>query len=303
MRATVSILILLVFALRVEAQTYGYSVASGNFEAEANQLVKINLEDGTFEALGYMGDTYSFIEGLAFSPDGKLFGADDSTKTLIRIVPDSGSIFPVRNVQQNLGFGNDPSQFDFGLSFSCDNNLYMVTKSNQGFYRVNPETGISTLIGNTGMSFTALAAWGDELYAIASGANNLYKINRDTGVVSVVGALGSLGAGGVELTNAGLSFDDSGQLWMLMDLRLSDPLNPFPSRVFKIDSQSGAATMVSETLVGVESLAIAPPGGCGNGPIGGPVVRMVPVNNPAALFVIFLLVLSSAFYFRRNKAF
>ena len=303
MRASVSIFLILILALRVEAQTYGYSVASGNFEAEANQLVRINLENGTFEALGYMGDTYSFIEGLAFSPDGKLFGADDSTKTLVRIVPDSGSIFPVRNVQQNLGFGANASQFDFGLSFSCDNNLYMVTKSNQGFYQVNPDTGISTLIGNTGMSFTALASWGDELFAIASGANNLYKIDRNTGSVSMVGALGSLGAGDVQLTNAGLAFDSNGQLWMLMDLRLSDPLNPFPSRIFRVNHQTGAATLTSETLVGVESLAIAPPGGCGNGPIGGPTVRMVPVNNPAALVVIFLLVLLSTAYYKRHKAF
>lgn len=293
MRALISIFVIVNLFLGVcYSDTYGYSIASGNFESEANQLVRINMQTGSYEALGYMGDTYKSIEGLAISRTGNLYGADDNTKTLVRVSLDSISVFPVRNVQQNLGLGNDPSQFDFGLTFGCDANLYMVTKSDQGFYRVDPNTGNASLIGRTGMSFTALASWAGKFYGIASGTQELYSIDKLTGFPTLIGSLGSLGDGDVELTNAGLSFDESGQLWMLMDLRLSDPLNPFPSRIFKIDIETGLATYVAETLVGVESLAIAPPGSCRGG--GGPVAQVVPVNGFGFLitFVILLLVVS-----------
>ena len=86
-----------------------------------------------------------------------------------------------------------------------------------------------------------------------------------------------------------------------MNLRLSDPLNPFPSRVFRVDTETGQAELVSETLVGIESLAISGPGGCSiNGNVGQP--ESVPVMDrlgQGLMFFMFLIV--ALFGFRRFK--
>jgi hypothetical protein len=173
------------------------------------------------------------------------------------------------------------------MSFSCNEKLYMVVKHTQDFFEVDSVTGEATLIGNTGHNFTSLASWGDEIYSIASGDFNLYKINPENAESTLVGALGDLG-GGIELAGSGMSFDTEGNLWMVINLRLSDPLNPFPSRVFKIDTETGQAEFISETLVGIESLAIAGPGGCNRGP--GAAVA-VPINNSFSLIMLLLLLL------------
>ena len=88
--------------------------------------------------------------GLAMSPDGVLFGADDNTKTLVQIDPAQGRAFAVNNVNQNFGFGLLPENYDFGMTFSCGGELHLVATHTQELYRVDPSTGVSTLVGNTG---------------------------------------------------------------------------------------------------------------------------------------------------------
>jgi hypothetical protein len=201
------------------------------------------------------------LEGLAISENGTLYGADDNTKTLVQISVSEAQAFPVSNVNQNLGFGSVPESFDFGLTFSCGNKLNMVVKHTGELYSVNAMTGEASLVGNTGHNFTSLAAWGNDLYAIASGDFNLYQINPVTAEASLVGSLGDLG-GDIELNGSGMAFDETGQLWLAINLRLSDPLNPFPSRIFRVNTETGSAQLASETLVGIESLAITGPVGC-----------------------------------------
>ncbi len=269
------------------AAVMAYSVADDNFEMP-DHLVQINLETGEYQSMGQIADPYIALEGLALSANGTLYGADDNTKTLVQIDPNEGRAFAVANANQNLGFGSIPDSYDFGLSFGCNESLYMVVKHTQELYAVNTNTGEASLIGNTGHNFTSLAAWGDELFAVASGDFNLYQINPDNGEATLVGPLGDLG-GDIELAGSGLSFDETGGLWMAVNLRLSDPLNPFPSRIFKIDTTSGQAELVSETLVGIESLAIAGPGGC-NAPLGSPV--NVPSTNLIGQLIMLMMLMS-----------
>ncbi|MCX7552674.1 hypothetical protein OS175_02185 [Marinicella sp. S1101] len=279
------------------AAVMAYSVADDNFEMP-DHLVVIDLETGEYESRGKIADPYIALEGLAISPSGVLFGADDNTKTLVQINTNEARAFPVNNVNQNLGFGAIPASYDFGMTFSCDDKLHMVVKDTQELYEVNASTGEASLIGNTGHNFTSLAAWGDDLYSIASGEFTLYKVDKTTAEATVVGELGDLG-GDIELAGSGMAFDESGDLWMVVNLRLSDPLNPFPSRVFKINTTTGEATLVSETLVGIESLAISGPGGCEFGPGG---VQPVPVDNPFSLLLLILAMMGvSAFTLQRSS--
>lgn len=286
LRLTLTIILMAICANSFAA-VMAYSVADDNFDMP-DHLVLINLETGEYESKGQIADPYIALEGLAISANGTLYGADDNTKTLVQINPSEGLAFPVANANQNLGFGSIPESYDFGMSFSCNNNLYMVVKHTQELFEVNITTGVASLIGNTGHNFTSLAAWGDELFAIASGDFNLYKVNYKTAESTLVGSLGDLG-GDIELAGSGMSFDEAGDLWMVVNLRLSDPLDPFPSRVFKIDKLTGQAELISETLVGIESLAIAGPGGCFAGP-GLPVP--IPTANLAGKALLLLLLMS-----------
>jgi len=278
------------------AAVMAYSVADDNFEMP-DHLVQIDLATGEYQSMGQIADPYIALEGLAISANGTLYGADDNTKTLVQINPNEGRAFPVANANQNLGFGSIPDSYDFGMSFACDNNLYMVVKHTQELYQVNTVTGAATLIGNTGHNFTSLAAWGDELFAVASGDFNLYRVNANTAEATLVGSLGDLG-GDIELAGSGLAFDETGDLWMAVNPRLSEPLNPFPSRIFSINTDTGQADLISETLVGIESLAIAGPGGC-DAPRGTPV--QVPSGGLLTQTLLLLMMLGVAALFLRRQ--
>lgn len=271
-----------------EAAVMAYSVADDNFEYP-DHLVEINLETGEFTSKGRIPDPYIALEGLAMSANGTLFGADDNTKTLVQISINEAQAFPVANADQNFGFGSPQDSYDFGMTFNCSNQLKMVVKHTGDLFDVNEMTGVANLVGNTGHKFTSIAAWGDDLYAVASGDFNLYKVNGDTAEAELVGPLGDLG-GGIELNGSGMSFDEEGNLWMVINLRLSDPLNPFPSRIFKINPATGAAEYIADTLVGIESLAIKGPVGCDSVSGSGPV--SVPVLGNPALIILSLLMMS-----------
>ncbi len=274
-----------------------YSVADDNIQL-TDHLVEIDLETGQFTSKGKLSDPFIAVEGLALSPSGDLFGADDNTKTLVHINTGQAVALAVSNVNHNMGFGASQDSFDFGMTFACNNTLYMVVKHTNELYTVNESTGAATLVGNTGHPFTSLAAWGDHLYAVASSDHNLYRIDKNTAQATVVGNMGDLGGGGISLSGSGLAFDATGQLWMVINLRLSDPLNPDPSRIFKVNTHTGAADYVADTLVGIESLAIAPPGGC---QIAGPQTTPVPFNQSWALILMLLGIFGVAGVFLPRK--
>lgn len=282
------ITMLFMFAAHSSAAVMAYSVADDNFDFP-DHLVEINLETGEFNSKGKISDPYIALEGLAMSANGTLFGADDNTKTLVQISTTEAQAFPVANVNQNFGFGSVQESYDFGMTFTCSNQLKMVVKHTGNLFDVNELTGEAILVGDTGHNFTSIAAWGEDLYAVASGDFNLYKVDGETAEVELVGPLGDLG-GGIELNGSGMSFDEDGNLWLAINLRLSDPLNPYPSRIFKVNPTTGAAEFVSETLVGIESLAIAGPVGCDG--VSGTLPVAVPVNGDFAVLLMSVLMLA-----------
>ncbi len=267
-----------------------YAVADDSIDL-TDHLVIIDLETGSYESKGKLSDPFIAVEGLAMSPGNKLFGADDNTKTLVQIDTLQGVALPVANVTHNMGFGSVQDSYDFGLTFACDGFLYAAVNHTNELYIVNESTGMAQLVGNTGHNFTSLAAWGDDLYAVASADHHLYRIDKNTAQATVVGHMGDLG-GGIQLAGSGLAFDATGQLWMVINLRLSDPLDPYPSRIFKINTTTGQADYIADTLVGIESLAIAPPGECELTGTGSSVVQ-IPTNNwwslMTLLFVLFVV--------------
>ncbi|HET6564868.1 MAG TPA: IPTL-CTERM sorting domain-containing protein, partial [Xanthomonadales bacterium] len=121
-----------------------------------------------------------------------------------------------------------------------------------------------------GANINALAAWGNpvELYGLSEGGLNgggssgLYAIDINNGTKTLKGMLsGSFAA----FDQAGMAFDNSGQLWAITDR--SQSLNPQPSQILQVNKDNGAVTLVSSTTgeTGFESLAITLPRGCGGG--------------------------------------
>jgi sugar lactone lactonase YvrE len=254
------------------AQTTGLAVNSRGFadEGQVHVLWRVNLETGATERIGQTG--FLDLEGLALSPDGTLYGADDESKSLVTINTASGFSTPVGGVGSNMGVSLG-QPMDFGMTFTCDGTLLVSSDVERSLFTASLETGRLTRlgeVGSLGAPITGIAAFGDAVYGIgqgitgtdgdfASDAPNLYRIDPETAEAELVG---SLGQAVLPYANAGLAFDPQGRLWALTDRR-ENGVPDLPSEVLSIDPNTGRATKTADAdLVGFESLAISAPAGC-----------------------------------------
>lgn len=254
------------------AAPVGYSINADSGSNNADSLYRIDLATGTETLIGPVssfGETRIDVEGLAFAPDGTLYGIDDAAMTLFPVNPNTGTVLTSEEVAISglqHGGGND-----FGMTFACDDNLYVTSIAKGSLYQMGLN-GDTTLIGNEGslsVKISALAAYGDpiRLFGLGNGMDNnlnvdtpyLYEIDISNGTASQIGALGPAAS---LYSEGGLAFDDAGQLWAITDRRALDE----PSQVMKIDITTGTASEVKNlTEAGFESLAVTVPRGCSTG--------------------------------------
>ena len=239
--------ILLAGTLPLAAQT-GYSVRSDGNDSTDDVLFSIDLKTGVATPIGPTG--FEDVEGLAFDRDCEtLFAVDDVTDRLLTCDTATGACRQVGNLGVDI--------IDTGLAFASDLHLYMSTdapKNPARFYRVDPGTGAATSIADQGQEITGLAANNAGLFGLGGdGRNNLVRINPASGEVTLVGPLGA-----VAPRDGGLDFDADGVLWGIEDAGLRDP-----SRIFTVDPDTGAATVVATvhlengtSLGGFEGLAV-----------------------------------------------
>jgi hypothetical protein len=266
------------------AAPVGYSVNSDADQLLDNgdSLHRIDLETGVATAVsgeivvsatGYRTD----IEGLAFDLSGNLWAIDEDSFRLFQVSTVSGFVKGEGDV--SLSGLSDRSENDFGMTFTCDDQLYISSVTSQTLYRLGLD-GVATVVGATGAldyNISALAAWGNpvELYGLGNGldgnnvpdARSLFLIDTQTGKATQIGTLGPAAS---NYFQAGLSFDTDGTLWALTDR------GDQPSEVLNIDVISGEATLISTVSGGgFESLAVAAPSGCDD-----PVIDDEPVFLP-----------------------
>jgi opacity protein-like surface antigen len=272
--------VLLVVALTASAfawaQPYGYSINSrGDFvdDSQVWALWRINLATGQEQYIGWTGrGDFVDIEGLAFGPDGRLFGADDSTNTLVRIGTESGNAIPVGGSSSNMGVPLGVSM-DFGLTFTCEGDLLVSAAGTGELYSADPETGRLSLLGNLGLPIVDLASVGDTVYGLGLGTDrdgrtaipHLYRIDPGQASAELIGPLGN---GASPYNQAGLAADEEGTLWAITDRNRvfgDTDTEARPSEILRIDAETGSATRIAETIVGIESLAITVPSECGSG--------------------------------------
>ncbi len=254
------------------AQSTAYSINSRGAEVDdqlVNALWRIDLQSGDAEYVGWT--SFLDLEALAFSPDNELYGVDDESNTLVRISTVTGFAQPVGGPTNRYNTGLLPlnRNLDFGMSFTCSGDLLVVSDIEQSLFAADLETGKLTLIGAEGAlgaPVTDIAVRGSDVFGIGVGltatgepaAPYLYRVDPETPSAELIGPLGSAAA---PYNNAGLSFDADGRLWAVTDRRAVGG-EDLPSQVLRIDPQTGSAELVAESIIGLESLAIAPPGAC-----------------------------------------
>jgi len=257
------------------AAPMGYSVNSDAGQG-GDHLHLIDLANGSSVAVG-VGVTDQLptplidIEGLAFAPDSSLWGVDDESSSLFQIDTGLGT---VKSGSRRTIFGLDAfSKNDFSLTFTCDGSLYATSVVSRALYLLDPQGNASRVgeIGSLKANISAIAAYGDDpvrLYGLGNGLlaeqgqrdnRSLYEINLEDGTATPIGNIGPAAA---DYHQAGLSFDENGQLFAITD-RSALSNDGEPSEILSINIDTGKATVIAKTsVVGFESLAIAPPGGC-----------------------------------------
>ncbi len=287
------------------AQPFGYSVNSDSRSADdssIDNLYLIDLATGDSTRIGPVG--FLDVEGLAFSPDGVLFGADDESNSLIQISTETGSAAAVGGQSNNLQL--DPTQFfDFGLTFRCSDDQPILSSDNlqQLLMSDLTDNARATLIGNTSnVSITGLAtlasAEGDLIYGLGSGTTpNLYMMDTVTGAATLIGPL----VNAAPYTDAGVAFDEDGQLWAITD-RSSIASETLPSQILRIDIETGTATVVAETIDGIESLAITAPDCEGvNGTIDDDIFEVPAFTGWGLAALVLMLLMLSGYHLRRSR--
>jgi hypothetical protein len=258
------------FAINANGAPLAYSVNSDSGSSNMDSLYQIDLATGEDLRKGELISVsiYDHIdtEGLAFDSDNTLWGIDDNTLTLFPINTVSGAIPFGEIIDVSTIFPSGGAN-DFGMTFSCDNSLYVTSVTTGTLYRIDLDAGSQEAIGALGTNISAIAAIGNptKLYGLGNGqfvngdtdSPDLYSIDVSTGAATLIGPLGSEAG---EYDQGGLAFDSDGTLWAITDRRT---INNLPSQILRIDVDTGTATLVSTTgEVGFESLAIGPPTAC-----------------------------------------
>jgi len=310
------LLLVSLFAINANGAPMAYSVNSdsGN-DLTDDSLYLIDLATGDDQRRGELFTgvaVRSDTEGLAFAPDGTLWGIDDESLTLFPINTVSGAIsFKEDNLLTGI---SSRGSNDFGMTFSCDNSLYITSVVTGTLYQVDLDSRNATAKGTLGANISAIAAIGNptRLYGLGNGqfedgttdSPDLYTIDVNTGVATLIGPLGSVAG---EYNQGGLAFDSDGILWAITDRRIiNGEIADLSSQILRIDVETGTATLVSNTSeVGFESLAIGPPTACSIAPP--PRVaddealpRIPTLNQTGRLLAIFFLMLAGMLILRRR---
>jgi len=275
------------------------------FAAGFNELYRVDMANGQSVRVGVIG--FNGISGLAFAENGQLFGVADhtagsgsgATDFLVRIDPSNGRGTLVGPLGLQ-GQGANGS-LDYGLAVTCDGRIWLSSDTTGDFWEVNRATGQARRVGNLAAPISALAARGNTVFGISVGAQaGLFRITPETASAT---RIGTLNVGGV-IDDAGLDFDANGVLWATLD---PEPVAIGRSRLVRIDPTTGQGTLVAAVNadIGMEGLALAPPGGCSAQPgtgTGPNAPTAVPGPGMPALVLLGLMsLLAGAHTLRRRR--
>lgn len=309
-------MVLLLAAFGAQAVPMGYVINSDSpANTDFDSLYRVDLATGNATLIGPVG--YGDVEGLALSPEGVLYGADDGTETLITISTQTGQGSPVNNTASNLTQGSAGLQlgadYDFGLTFDAQGNLWLSSDITGEIWQLDPQTGnviqrvakASAPAATTGHdgaksaanpgALTGLAACSADVFGVGSQGDETLYDQAQTGSLTTLGPLGA----SLVFGDAGLDYDADGTLWGIADRSADLNGNPLgePSIIFTLNPATGAATRISTTIVGVESLAIAPPSATCQAQTDPP----IPATGPGGLAALLLAMAAAGLWALRRR--
>ena len=156
----------------------------------AGKLQSFDIDTGAGTNSTTISPNLGSLPSFAYSPDGRLFAATNSTDALWEIDVDTGAATEVGPLGVNLGTS--------GMDFTPDGTLYLIEGSKTGsLYTVDVATGGASLIGSLGFDFfaTDLAiSFDGTIYGTGSGiagfGNGLFTVDPDTGAGTIIGSMG-----------------------------------------------------------------------------------------------------------------
>lgn len=162
----------------------------------AGRFGTVDVASGEATVLGNSGTT---LTDIAFAPDGRLFGIDFTT--LYQVDPGSGALTEING--HDVPGGN-------ALVFDTDGTLYSAGSSSNNLFTINPETGLSTVVGDTGTSSAGDLAFNSGHFFMSSSNGNLVQIDPNTGSGDVVGSIGFTNVFGLATARTGPLYGLSG---------------------------------------------------------------------------------------------
>lgn len=254
------------------AQPFGYASATDPDSPLRDALYRVDLATGAASRIGYIG--FRDVDGLAFHPDGTLYGAADgsadaggTSDLLVRIDPANGAGTPVGHFAGLAGLGpGQGGQLDYGFAATCDGQLWMSSDTLGHLWRVDRSNGAVQRVVSGGPLISGLAARGQTLYGVSVDPDPaLYRFDTVTLQLTRVGALPVAD----RVFDVGLDFDSEGRLWATLDylvppeglprLPLNDlvQIDPDTAQFIRSTPITGLGSGLSR--VQLEGFAIAPP--------------------------------------------
>ncbi|MEM6677528.1 MAG: hypothetical protein AAF675_06625 [Pseudomonadota bacterium] len=239
------------------------------------QLNSIDPADGAATpAPSPLGSLGTSILGLAFAPDGTLFGVNDGEAGPTLVTIDTGTGV----ASTSVGFTGPTFSIPFGLAFRSDGSLYSVDLFDDTLLTIDSTTaavttgslispdGTTALSDVTGIEFDI----SDVLYGIDNQNDALITIDIATGLTSNVANLSTLAAGVPALSGLAIAADNT--FYSIdTDNDALVTINPTTGAITTVGAFSSSFTDII-SLAATPSAAVAP----------------IPLPAPAALLLISL---------------
>ena len=217
--------------------------STGRGTASKGKLLTIDKFTGVGTEIGSSG--FEPLRSITISPvNEEIYGLNTSAfipSSIVRI-----------NTKDAYGLFQFESKIKLtAIVFGNGNNLYAAAEDKK-LYKLNPETGDTTVVGDIGFKVGAMTIeknTGDIIASIdaTTGKDNLYRIDPGTALSSLIGSTG------LNKITRGLVFDAGGNLFGVVGE--DNQISTFIS----IDKKSGTATLIGDVgYRGVVGLALSP---------------------------------------------
>lgn len=274
-------------------------------------LYRIDLDSRVATPIGgptyYQGQRIGNISGLTATPDGTWYAVGGGRKLMLQVDTATGA----GTVTGPLSLdGQGSGQFDaldLGMAADCDGTVWLASGVLKQIWKVDPATGVTTLVGATGHPISGLVVRDGKLYGAGYLSDHgFYRIDKQTGAATLIGDFGP--AARDILNTVSMSFDEDGTLWAVLNYVPPTTGNVVPdwADLAQIDPATGQMTLVgpitgpaSLRQVGMKGFSFGPPMCAPQGTL----AAAAPVGSPATLAtMVLLLMLAGAWATRRANA-